>query len=146
GWLVNDNNLLESLAMSYEWSETIAREQVTPRLHGVRGFWAVKPNSIGIVQRYMPQVIGLVRLSGIVIEHEKGWRGEVCTIDKLVIIANSFRRYDGPVHALKPLELRTWSVKDLRALRQELEDKYQCDVDLVSHFPLAFNLLMEANR
>jgi hypothetical protein len=102
------NDELKSVAMNFYYDGPVTRETVKPGRRGERGFWAVKPRGMAILAGYTPDVLGIVELTGTVVEHEFGWRAEECTIQTLYTIAV------------------------LPSIRRSLEKRYQCDVYPIS--------------
>ena len=106
GWNLDSvRGKLLSLAFYHEWDSPVEREHTNPRRTGTSGFWAVKPCGIHVVQWYRPDIVGIVELSGLVVEHTIGWRAEVCTI----------------VALFTDMELAPFEVR-------RIEDRYQCDL------------------
>lgn len=97
--------ILASLAFPHIWDSPVERLHKSIARKGSTGFWAVKPKGISIVEWYRPDIVGIVELSGRVVEHTHGWRAEVCTIQTL------FTSSPQPV-----------------AIVESLEQRYQCDV------------------
>lgn len=105
GWRLSRYGLLQSLAFDIDWDGPVEREHTSINRKGAAGFWAVKPSGVHIVEGYNPPVVGIVELSGRVVDHDFGWRGEVCTIVALFVTQHCHRHvYDA------------------------LENRYQCDV------------------
>lgn len=125
GWQINNNGMLRSVATEYEWDAPVKRNDRAPRKSGGTGYWAVKPSGFHILEAYDPCVIGFVELEGRVIEHELGWRGEICVIRELFIDKINTNRLLG-VHDL--------GLSVARALIPRLEQLYQCDVSLVESY------------
>ena len=113
GWHIDMQHHLRSLVYKNDeelWSGPVTHEPNSPVYHGSTGYWAVKPMYTHILRWYRVHVVGFVELSGHVIEHERGWRGEICTIQHLYVLP------DG----------RT----GLPNMVADLENRYQCDVSM----------------
>ena len=120
GWRFKDG-CMTSLSFQHKWESPVEREHTNITRRGYTGFWAVKPNekALRIVELYYPDIVGIVELSGRVVEHEHGWRGEVCTI----------------------VELFT-DVPHVIPFAKKLERMYQCDLN----FDLSVPQLHQAMR
>lgn len=94
---------LTALSFQYLYDGPVARQENSPVAQGSTGYWAVKPRGYNILIAYDPAVIGFVELTGDVVEHELGWRGEVMVIQELFM-----RKH--------------------KAYARRIEQKYQCEV------------------
>jgi hypothetical protein len=109
GWRLDRDFYLTSLAMPTSWDGPVLRADNKVQRNNMSGLWAVKPAHMDILPQYRPDVVGTVALSGIIIEHEYGYRGEVCVIRELFMFdENQFNRS-----------------------AQYLEERYECDVHLI---------------
>ena len=85
-WNLNDNGELISLVVQqHAWEGPVNVNITKLGRRQNNGFWAVKPRGVSILLGYNPTVIGIVELSGTVVEHEYGWRAEVCVIRELYV-------------------------------------------------------------
>lgn len=119
-WTLSDNfEYLKALSNDYIWDGPVNRNEVAPTWRSHHGFWAVKPSGIPIIDSYIPDVVGVVELSGRVVEHTHGWRGEVCAIRGLFLL-NSYQ--EGLGFTRGKCELLD------KAIIRLLENRYQCEV------------------
>lgn len=92
----------------------------------LRGIYAVKaPRFLPSEYARLSPVIGLVALSGRVIEHERGYRAERAMIRHLYVNASLVSETLG--------EDSTWSPLDLCAI---LSERYHCEVEMADWCPM----------
>jgi hypothetical protein len=89
GWFLTfdeeEGPLLASLTRTeFGWLGPVVVADMQPTLDNSAGLYAVKLNNAREIEEYRPQIIGIVQLLGIVVEHEEGYRAEKMVIRRLI--------------------------------------------------------------